>query len=189
MEVPLIVRFKDVPYHEPAERLIREKAADLEKVCDYIISCHVAVERPQSHLESGTNWRVRVLVTVPPGHEIVVRQEGGKNDMHDPLGAVIRDAFDATRRRLNELVERQRGEVKRHRHEEVQAVVEKIFYDQGYGFLRTIDNRQVYFHRNSVLHHGFTRLQPGTGVRFIEETGHKGPQAVSVKIVEIPDGV
>ena len=189
MEVPLIVRFKDVPYHEPVERLIRQKADELEKVCDYIVSCHVSVEHPQSHQESGTGWRVRVLVTVPPGHDIVVRQEGAKNSMHDPLESVVRDAFDATKRRLNELAERQRGEVKRHRHEETQAVVEKIFYDKGYGFLRTIDDREIYFHRNSVLHHGFDRLQPGTGVRFIEEAGHKGPQAISVKVVEVPGRV
>jgi cold shock CspA family protein len=45
------------------------------------------------------------------------------------------------------------------------------------------DERQVYFHRNSVLHGDFERLAIGTEVRFSAEDGDDGPQASSVQIV------
>src|SRR2546427_559512 len=59
---------------------------------------------------------------------------------------------------------------------------------EGYGFLRTRDGRQIYFHRRSVLHDGFERLAIGTEVRFEEEDGSDGPQASTVQIVSKPGG-
>jgi len=63
------------------------------------------------------------------------------------------------------------------------GIVEKLF-DEGYGFLRALDDdRQVYFHRNSVLHDDFERLAIGTEVRFTPREGDDGPQASSVQVV------
>ncbi len=123
---------------------------------------------------------------VPPGHELVVKREPSKGDMHDPLPTVLRKAFDAARRQLQELVEQQRGEVKTHPEQQVMGVVVRLFPEQGYGFLKTIDGRDIYFHRNSVLHDDFDRLEIGTGVRFVEELGTEGPQASTVQIVDKP---
>ena len=64
------------------------------------------------------------------------------------------------------------------------GTIEKVFGDDGYGFIRTVgDDRQFYFHRNSVLHDDFDRLTVGTEVRFTPEQGEKGPQASSVQVV------
>ena len=50
--------------------------------------------------------------------------------------------------------------------------------------IRTIDDdRQFYFHRNSVLHDDFDNLTVGTEVRFTPELGDQGPQASSVQVV------
>jgi cold shock CspA family protein len=65
-----------------------------------------------------------------------------------------------------------------------QGIVEKLF-EEGYGFLRELgDDRQVYFHRNSVQHDDFERLAIGTEVRFTPREGDDGPQASSVQIVD-----
>jgi cold shock CspA family protein len=61
--------------------------------------------------------------------------------------------------------------------------VSKLFPDEGYGFIGTPDGREVYFHRDSVLHGGFDHLRIGTEVAFVEEEGKKGPQASTVKPV------
>ena len=61
--------------------------------------------------------------------------------------------------------------------------VVELFKDDGYGFVETSDGWEYYFHRNSVLHDGFDRLEIGTEVRFAEEEGEKGPQASTVEIV------
>ena len=59
----------------------------------------------------------------------------------------------------------------------------RIFPEAGYGFLATLDGREVFFHRNSVLDEAFNRLDVGTEVSFVEELGEKGPQASTVKLV------
>jgi cold shock CspA family protein len=66
----------------------------------------------------------------------------------------------------------------------VEALVSQLFKAEGYGFIRTPEGRELYFHRNSVLHDEFDRLQVGTGVRFEEELGEDGPQATTVQIIE-----
>ncbi|MFN2646410.1 MAG: cold-shock protein, partial [Burkholderiales bacterium] len=70
---------------------------------------------------------------------------------------------------------------------EPRGLVEKLFAEEGYGFIRTLeDNRQLYFHRNSVLHDDFGRLTVGTEVRFAPEEGEEGPQASSVQVLSKP---
>ena len=48
--------------------------------------------------------------------------------------------------------------------------------------IETSDDREVYFHRNSVLNEDFDKLEVGTRVHFAEEMGEKGPQASSVHV-------
>lgn len=186
MEVPLEISFQDVEKTEYLEQLIHEKVAKLEQICDHMISCRIAVEMPQKHQRVGNPYRVRIAMRVPPGHELVAKQEPSKGDMHADLPRVLRQAFDLASRQLRELVERQRGEVKRHPDQQASAVVVRLFKQDGYGFIRTTDGREFYFHRNSVLHDDFERLEIGTGVHFVEEMGEKGPQATSVQIVDKP---
>ena len=116
----------------------------------------------------------------------MVTTDPADEEMHRPLEFVLKDAFKAARRRLKKLEAKQRGNVKSHPRQESSAVVEKLFPEKGYGFLRTVDGQEIYFHRNSVLREGFDRMEIGTGVNFFKEMGKKGPQASSVRIVDKP---
>jgi predicted phosphoribosyltransferase len=122
LEVPLELTFRDIEKTDELVDLVNDKVASLEKVCDYIISCHTAIEKPQEHQRMGNPYRVRVNVRAPPGHEIVVKREPSDGDMHEPLDAVIRDVFAAAQRKLKELVEKQRNEVKTHPDQEELAM-------------------------------------------------------------------
>jgi cold shock CspA family protein/ribosome-associated translation inhibitor RaiA len=187
MKVPLEIVFKGIEHSDEAEALIREEADKLEKVCHYMMSCRVAVEKRQQHQEVGNPYRVRIDMTVPPGHELVVKREPSKGDMHDPLNIVIKGAFASAARQLRKLVEQQRGDVKTHPEQQVMAVVHKLFPQEGYGFLRTVDTQdEIYFHRNSVHNGEFDQLTIGLGVRYTAELGDKGLQATSVQIVDKP---
>jgi cold shock CspA family protein len=187
MKIPLEIAFKGISHTDEIETLIRQEAEKLDRVCSYVMSCRVMVERRQQHQEVGNPYRVRIAMTVPPGHELVIRREPSKGDMHDPLPIVIKHAFAAAARQLRKLVEEQRGTVKTHPEQEVTAVVHKLFPEEGYGFLRTVDTQEeIYFHRNSVRHHEFDRLTIGLGVRYTAEMGEKGLQATSVQIVDTP---
>lgn len=186
MQTPLEISYRNIEKDDSIDDLIRQKTGKLEQVCDYLISCHVAVEKTQEHQRTGNPYRVRIDMRVPPGHELTVRKEPTDGDMHDPLDVVIRRTFKVARRKLRDLVEKQRGEIKKHPKQRVNAIVNQVFRKEGYGFLKTIDEKDVYFHKNSVLHNDFDRLQPGTGVHYIEEQGEKGPQATSVQIMDKP---
>lgn len=67
------------------------------------------------------------------------------------------------------------------------ALVVRLFPNEDYGFIKSpADNEEYYFHRNSVLHGDFDRLEIGTEVRFEPEMGEKGMQASTVQIVSKP---
>ncbi|MEW6494470.1 MAG: HPF/RaiA family ribosome-associated protein [Cyanobacteriota bacterium] len=185
MQVPLEVTYRDVEKTEALETLVREKVAKLEQVCDRLNSCRVAIEKIHDRPSSGSPYRVRIDMTVP-GQELVAESNPGEGIQYIEVQPVIRDAFDAARRQLQEISERQRNRVKTHEAQDMTAIVAKIFRDEGYGFIKTFDDREVYFHRNSVLHDDFDRLEVGTGVHFFLEDGEEGPQASTVKIVNKP---
>ena len=58
----------------------------------------------------------------------------------------------------------------------------KLHVGQGHGFIRMLNDREIYFHRNSVLDSAFDQLKPGTPVRYSEEQGDEGPQATTVSM-------
>jgi cold shock CspA family protein len=188
MEIPLEITYRGVQKTDGIESLIREKAAKLDKICDKLISCRVAIESPQQHQNSGSPFRVRINMRVPPGHELVVRRESTKGDIHDPLHTVLRIAFDAAHRQLKEHVEKKQGDVKTKSHEDADntGFIIRLFREEGYGFLKNLNGEEFYFHRNSVLQNDFERLEVGTGVRFFPSEGDEGPSASSVQIIDKP---
>lgn len=186
MKVPPEVSYRHVPKTEALDALIQEKVSKLEEACDHISSCRIVVEKTHDHPSSGSPYRVRIDLRVPPSHEIAVDKNPGEGTQYPPVEAVIREAFEVARRRLVELNERQHREVKRHEDSTMGAIVTKLFPEENYGFLKTLDEQDIYFHRNSVLHNDFDRLEIGTGVRVLFTEGEKGPQATTVHIVNKP---
>jgi CspA family cold shock protein len=61
------------------------------------------------------------------------------------------------------------------------------FFDEekGYGFIATDDGNQVFLHV-SALPAGITEVKPGTRLEFGIGDGKKGPQALSIRILEVP---
>ncbi len=186
MLLPLEITYRNIDKTEDVDNLIRDKAAKLEQFCSYMTSCRVAVEKRHEHQESGQPYRVRIEMNVPSGHRLVAQRESTEGDIHTGLPTIVRQAFDAARRQLEKLTAQQQGETKRHPQQETMALVEKIFPEEDYGFLRATDGRMIYFHRNGVLQNAFDRLDVGTGVRYIEQQGEEGPQASSIRIIDKP---
>lgn len=123
----------------------------------------------------------------PESSELIRRSPLRRRGMREePLQTLIRRTFDSARRELEKVVDKQRGEEKIPAQRPMQAVVEKVFREKGYGFLRTVDGQQVYFHQNSVLHNHWESLSVGTIVRYTPEVGEKGLQASTVEPVDKP---
>src|SRR3954462_3070646 len=179
MQLPVEISYRGVEKSEELEDLIRTKAARLDKFCDHITRCEVAVEQPNQSQREGSPFRVRIDLTVPPGHELVVDEKQTEHEMHEPLTKIINDAFKTMERQLKDLVERQRRDVKTHA--EPRALITKLFPD--YGFITDGGGVDIYFHRNAVLGTAFDDLKVGTEVRFDLSHGEMGPQASSVHVV------
>lgn len=113
----------------------------------------------------------------------------GQKKREEPVGALIRRAFQSARRELEKTLQKQRGDVKTPAQQDNTAVVEKLLRQEQYGFLRTLDGQQVYFHKNSVLHRHWGRLTVGAAVRFTPQMGEKGLQASTVEIIAKPGAI
>ena len=186
MQVPIELDFHGVDHSDWAEEYVHERAARLERYADNINSCRVVIEQHHHHQHKGNPYRVRVEVTLPPQHDLVASEEPAQVQQQNQLKPVIRGAFEAMERQLQKAAAKRRDEVKHHAAAENRGIVVRLFPDQDFGFLRTPEDREFYFHRNSVLHGDFGRLDMGTEVRFEPEEGDEGPQASSVQIVNKP---
>jgi cold shock CspA family protein/ribosome-associated translation inhibitor RaiA len=181
MMQPIRIVLRDVsPYEDVIEAEIMKWAERLDEHYPRIISCRVAVEKPHKHHQSGNLYNATVVINVPQ-RQIVVSREHPFHHSHEDIFVAVHHVFEEAERQLKEYALKQYGDVKDH---DVlpHGIVSKLFPEKGYGFIETSDHREVYFHKNSVLD-GFENLKIGEEVRFAEETGEKGPQASTVKIL------
>lgn len=176
---PVKITFRNLAYPEEVVENIEKRAAKLATFYDRITSCEVMVEVPHKHHREGNLFHIRITLVVP-GTELIVKREPAQHLEYEDLYIAIREAFDEARRQLQDYARLQRGDVKIHE-APPQGQVSKLFPQEGYGFIKLADGREIYFQKNRVLDGGFDRLKLGTTVRFVEEPAEKGPQAVAVR--------
>jgi len=197
MTLPIQITFRNIEPSNGIEAKVRQEAAKLEKFYSPIMSCRVVIEVPEHRRRYGGLHHVRIDLGLPGG-ELVIKNEPSLHGSipeeeqktakhlevdtpHKHVELAIRDAFRSARRQLEDYARRQRRDVKTH--ETHRAEVAELYPKKGYGFLKTADGRQIYFHRNSVLHGSFGRMKVGSTVAFAEEQGERGPQASTVRMV------
>lgn len=180
MQTPARISFHGIDRSPAIEARVSGEIEKLERYHHRITGCHVTITAPHRRHRQGIIYGVRIDLTVP-GEEIVISRETEANHAHEDPYVAIRDAFHAARRRLEDHVRRQRGEVKSHEEPNRGRVI-RVLPDDGYGFLETEDGLQVYFHANAVTGVALDQLELGDEVRFVlaEGEGAKGPQASTV---------
>ena len=177
MELPLQITARNLDLPPGIDHLIRQQADKLNAFYGRITGCRILVETLRKRRgHDNLLHNVRVDLTLPGGELVVDRQP------HADLATAVQNAFDAAQRQLEDYAQRQRGAVKTPE-DHPQARVRQLFPYEGYGFLETEDGREIYFHRNSVLHGAFDRLVVDAKVRYVEEEGERGPQASTVTLV------
>jgi ribosome-associated translation inhibitor RaiA len=109
MHLPLQITLRNLAHSEELDKLIRERAERLESFYPHLMSCRVVVELAGRHQRQGKQFVLRIDLKVP-GAEIAVDHQ------HDEdVQVAVREAFDAARRRLEDHLRIQRGDVKLHR--------------------------------------------------------------------------
>lgn len=179
MQVPVQVVLKKVPQPAAVREQALKAAAVLERFHGRVTGCRVAVTNPDIRHRKGGLFDVHVVLRVPGGREIVVNRRAEDQPEREHLNVALRKAFAQVRRRLQDTARTLRGDVKHHIAEATGRVT-KMFNRSGFGIITTADEREIYFHRNSVVEGKFPKLAVGSRVRFVESEGEKGPQASTV---------
>lgn len=101
MEQELIISYRDFPKSDAVDETIRDRVEKLEHFFGRITSCRVVVSQNHHGHNKGNHYQVTVDLHVPGQNIVVSRDPKAKGDADD-IYVVIRDAFDATERKLKE---------------------------------------------------------------------------------------
>jgi CspA family cold shock protein len=63
----------------------------------------------------------------------------------------------------------------------MQGTIKRVVRDRGFGFIRSSDGQEVFFHRSSLQQMDFDGLKEGDTVEFEVERGEKGSRATNVR--------
>jgi ribosomal subunit interface protein len=152
---------------------IEEELARLQKhYRDPILHARVEI-KGTAHHHLGA-FEIHLAVNVP-GDTITLMRQG---DLVLPL---IVEAFDALDRRLRQHAEVAQQQIKAHEEHVRHGRILRLFPAEAYGFIETDDGLEIYFHAHAVKKGKFEHLGVGTAVKFAQEEGIKGPQAIWVQ--------
>jgi cold shock CspA family protein len=182
MQTPLEVDFQGLSRTPHIEDAIAGHVAQLEQRYGRVTSCRVALKGPSGHHQNGGLYEVNIRLALLNGREVNIGRTAQVDERYADLTFAINDAFRRARRRLLDHVRRLQGVVKQHDGPPIGTVM-RLNPSGEFGFLESGDGREIYFHRNSVLDGGFSRLAAGSRVTFAEEAGEQGPQASTVKLL------
>jgi ribosome-associated translation inhibitor RaiA len=186
MQRPLEIAFRDLDPSDFVRNLVEERVERLERFYPRIIGCRVVIEAPHRSAEGhDPPLGISVEVDIPGRPRIVARDvEAQRSVKGDHLSAINR-AFEAVERQLEELGDKQRGEIKRHENARQTGSVVRLFPEQNYGFIEIAGGPELYFTRNAMTDGGFDQLKVGTMVQVTQAgaEGPMGPQASSVEVL------
>jgi ribosomal subunit interface protein len=152
--------------------LARERIESLARGHDDLIDVWIDIEPSSTHHRMGAE-RVSIRAQVR-GATIVAHAEDAQ------LRPALRAALDKFDREIWRL---------RHKRQDRRVaspssspphlgIVDRIFAEDGYGFLLSDAGEQIYFHRNALNSDlCFEELEEGARVAFNYEAGEEGPQA------------
>lgn len=63
------------------------------------------------------------------------------------------------------------------------GTIKKCMSDKGFGFIKTAQGDEYFFHRSAVTSGRFDDLREGASVSFEEEHSSKGPRAANVRVI------
>lgn len=109
MDFPLEIVIRDIPRTDEIEQRIHDKVEKLASLYDRITRCRVVVESPAQAHHRKAPYKVHIELGVP-GPEIIVWKETDQDLDNQDLNTVLRDAFDAARRQIQDRL----GKIRRH---------------------------------------------------------------------------
>ena len=180
METPAEIDFQGMAPNVAVSEDVRQHLAELESRFGRITAGRVVIKGPGEHHQRGglyevaSGWRCRTSATSTSPARRRTTSAMPTSPMPSAMPSSGPGASsDADVRQLERQV--------KHHDPAPAGRVARIDPSDEFGFIATVDGREIYFHRNSVLNGGFGRLKPGTAVAFAEEDGEKESLASTVR--------
>ena len=112
MAIPVQITFRHMESSASVEARVRDLTRHLGSFSDRIQSCRVVVDTPHRHHHQGKVFNVKLQLALP-GEDVVVDMERPQRENHEDVYVVIRDAFDAAKKQLQQRLATLRGEDKK----------------------------------------------------------------------------
>lgn len=166
----LEISAQNIDVHPRWRQMIERQLKKLDGKSTALLRLHVTLVHSRHHLRG--NEEVRLLATAR-GRTLHVQKSRAN------IGDAIRAAFLALAKELESTTGHQRAP-ERSFGPHFSGTIVQLFPARGYGFIRTAESQEVYFHRDALHRLTFTQLREGQEVQFDVEQGDKGPQAARV---------
>lgn len=126
--IPARTTFRQMQASAAVAARIEAETQRLSRYFDRIGQCHAVITAPHRHHRHGRHYTLHLELSVP-GERLVISHEPGahareeearlskrneRQASHQDINVVIREAFDAARRRLEDYARHARGDVKLH---------------------------------------------------------------------------
>jgi len=157
------------------EKIDEEKERLIRHYPNYVLYLRVSVEATSHHKEGG--FEIKLVASVP-GDTVVVSRKG------ENTKALLGEAFDVLTQQLKENLRKKRKSQKgvdQAQETSNYGIIKKLSPHESYGFIVTLDEREIYFHENSLKDVEMDYLSEGDSVIYGETLGDKGPQASWVR--------
>ncbi|MEQ1710039.1 MAG: HPF/RaiA family ribosome-associated protein [Hyphomicrobium sp.] len=103
MQTPLEIEFNGVEKSDALEAKITEKFNKLLRHFSRMSSCRVVVARPHRHSKGANPFLIKIEVGVPGQQTVLISSAREDDREHEDIQIALRDAFDAAKRKLDEL--------------------------------------------------------------------------------------
>jgi len=157
-------------------RIEEEQEKLLRNYANFVLHLRVTIEATSYHKEGG--FEIKIVASVP-NDTVVVTRKGGL------VRTTLIEAFDVLTLQLKEKLRKKRKSVKVGadplQEGDNYGIIRKVSPHESYGFIVTLDEREVYFHENALKDINIDSLSEGDAVFYGESFGDKGPQASWVR--------
>lgn len=156
-------------------RIEEEQKKLIRHYPNFVLHLRVSIEATTHHKQGG--YEIKLVATVPNDTVVVSRSS-------EVVRAALTESFDVLALQLKEIQRKKRKAKKQAPKSEVSdgvGVIRKVSPHESYGFITSVDKRDIYFHENALKNISIDELSEGDSVMFGESQGDKGPQASWVR--------
>lgn len=112
-KIPVEVTFRNLDPSPAIETLVRQKAAKLGQFASRLMNCRVVVALPNRRHQQGKIFAVTIELELPNG-SLWINRTPPMDHRHEDAHVAIQDAFDAAKRRLQDIGRKMDRRVKQH---------------------------------------------------------------------------